>query len=221
MLRSTEALLEAGLVDRLINTHDLKYVFGGTAASRYALVNKSLKKGELIQLKRGLYILNQKYCSKKISLFHLACQMEPHSYISLESSLSYHGWIPEYVTVISSVVHGRRTKSLQTPLGRFHYQCIPTQPFRFLTGVVRVEIDGQPFLIAEPLRALMDYVYEKKIIWVGLDYLTESLRVDIDLLLALDEQHFAAMKTVYRSKRVLLYIEKLKEALYKNEWFNH
>jgi len=209
MLQSTEILIDAGLAAKVFTTSDLKRVLKGTPASRYALVNKALTKGELIQLKRGVYTLNQKYSSYPFSKFYVAAHMVLHSYISLESALSYHGWIPENVMAVSSIVHKGRTKSFTTPLGEFHYHFIPIQPYEFLTGVVRKEYEGQPFLIAHPLRALADYVYEKKIQWRGVDFLTDSLRIDIENLINLTTDDFATIKQVYHSKRVVNFLNKL------------
>lgn len=221
MLKTTEILIQAGLAGKVLTISDLKRVLVGTQSSRYARINKALKKGELIQLKRGVVILNDKYNPKRLSIFHIACQMEPHSYISLESALSYHGWIPEKVTVVSSVTNNGRTKSFETPLGKFHYHFIPTQPYEFLTGISRESIEGQPFLIASPLRALMDYVYEKKLDWEGLGFLTQSLRIDIQQLNQLNQQDFDAIKRVYRSKKVIRYLEKLEGILGDYQSFNY
>lgn len=217
MLKSTEQIIEAGLRETVFTFSDLKPILGGTPASRYALINKALSKGEWIQLKRGAYILNPKYQIQKLSLFHIASQMEPHSYISLESALSHHGWIPENVTVVSSVIGKGRTKILKTPIEEFNFYFIPTNPYEFLTGVLREQFGKQPFLIATPLRALMDMVYEKKLDWMGLDFLTEGLRIDIEHLTQLDQNSFNNIKQVYRSKRVLKFIVNLEAALYHDE----
>lgn len=221
MLKSTEKLIEAGLAGKIITNNDLKRVFDGSPMRRYALVNKALKKGEWIQLRRGMLLLHPKYFTPKLSEYYIASQMEPHSYISLESALSYHGWIPERVTVVSSVIKNGRTKSFETPLGGFIYHFIPIEPYEFLTGVLRENVNNQPFLIASPLRALMDYVYEKKLDWKGLDFLTDSLRIDIEQLIQLSSEDYEAIKQVYRSKRVLTFLVKLKLALKNHESFNY
>jgi len=50
--------------------------------------------------------------------------------------------------------------------------------FEFLGGVSRQTVNGKPFLIAKPLRALADYVYERKVKWIGIDFLLEGLRIE-------------------------------------------
>ncbi len=67
MLKSTAHLLESHLKNHLIRDEDLAYVFKGTSARRYALVNKAIKKGELIRLCRGVYALATKYLSHPFS----------------------------------------------------------------------------------------------------------------------------------------------------------
>jgi hypothetical protein len=57
MLASTEKLKYAGFGERVFTDKDLARFFGGTPARRYGLVNKGLAKGELIRIRRGVYIL--------------------------------------------------------------------------------------------------------------------------------------------------------------------
>jgi hypothetical protein len=64
MLKTTEKLLESHLSGHVFTGFEIAYLFDGTAASRYALINKALKKQELIQLKRDAYILAKKYQPK-------------------------------------------------------------------------------------------------------------------------------------------------------------
>jgi predicted transcriptional regulator of viral defense system len=218
MLKTTEKLIEAGLAAKVFTPSDIKRVLIGTDASRYGLINKALDRGELIQLKRGAYILNPKYYPQKLSSSYIASQMMPHSYISQESALAHHGWIPEKVTVTSSAIHTGRSKTFLTPLGTFNYTFIPVQSHEFLTGVIREEaIDQQPFLIASGIRALTDYCYEKKIAWLGLDYFTDALRIDMQYLKQLSTQDFIDIKRVYSSKRVLYLLTQLEAALQNHE----
>src|SRR5690242_12388615 len=105
-----DKIIEANLTHHLLNEVDLKALLSNTSAARYGLVNKALKKKELIKLRRGLYLLADPYRRQKISKFFLASRLVPYSYISLESALSYHGWVPERVSTVTSVVANGRTK---------------------------------------------------------------------------------------------------------------
>ena len=59
------------------------------------------KAGKLYQLRRGLYVLAPPFQRVKPHPFLVANRMVPGSYVSLQSALSYHGLIPEYVALTS------------------------------------------------------------------------------------------------------------------------
>lgn len=211
-----DKIIEAGFADHIFSDIDLKNLFNGTPAARYGMVNKALKKSELIKIRRGLYILSEKYRHKKLSKFFLASRIVPHSYISLESALSYHGWIPEHVSTVTSVLAFGRTKKFTTYFGDFTFYYLPINKYEFLTGIDRVEeVNNEPFLIASPLRALADLVYIKKIDWQGLDLLINSFRIEREQLMKIQSDHFFEIKKIYRSTRVLKFFDKLSVELKK------
>jgi predicted transcriptional regulator of viral defense system len=212
----TDKIIDASFSDHVLTDTDLNGLLDGTAASRYAMVNKALKTGDLIKLRRGLYILNERYRQNKPSKFYLASRMVPHSYVSLESAMSYYGWIPERVTTVTSVHAGDRTKQFASSFGEFVFYRLLVNEFEFLTDIRRIEeINLQPFFIASPLRALMDFVAIKKIDWKGIEYLTIGLRIELDQLEKINRQDFLELKKVYRSRRALHFLESLKKALNK------
>jgi hypothetical protein len=211
-----DKIIEAGFADQILTDVDLNNLSNVTPAARYGMVNKALKKAELIKIRRGLYLLAEKYRHKKLSKFFLASRIASHSYISLESALSYHGWIPERVSTVTSVLAHRRTKKFTTPFGDFIFYHLPINEYEFLTGINRVEeIKGEPFLLASPLRALADLIYVKKIDWKGLDLLTNSFRIDIEQLIKIKADHFLEIIKIYRSARVLHFLNNLKKELKK------
>lgn len=212
-----DRIIEIGFADRILTDVDLNNLLGGTKAARHGMVNKALKKGELIRIRRGLYLLHEKYRHKKLSKFFLASRIAPHSYISLESALSHHGFIPERVSTVTSVIACGRTKEFVTPFGEFAFHHLPINEYEFLTGVSRVEeIKAEPFLLASPLRAIADIVYIKKIDWSGLSFLTNSLRIELEQLLEISPTHFLEIEKAYRSKRVLHFLNSLKKELKNN-----
>jgi hypothetical protein len=215
MLATTEKLLDKGFKDTVIKEWHFSAIFDGSSARKYALINKALKKGEILRLYRGTYILANKYRSENMSKFFVANKMLSRSYISFETALSYHGWIPERVNVVMNVIAEGRTRSFKTIFGEFEYIKIPINEYEFLTGVFRKELNNKPFLIAGPLRALADYVYIRKIEWSGLDFLLESLRIERESFETLTSQNFDELFPVYNSKRVLNFLENLRKALGK------
>lgn len=211
-----DKIITTALTDHVLTDVDLNALLDGTPAARYGMVNKALKKGDLVKIRRGLYLLADKYRHKKLSSFFLASRITPHSYISLESALSYYNWIPERVTTVTSMLARGRPKKFNTPFGAFTYYLSSVNEYEFLTGVTRIEeIEGEPFLIASPLRALADYIYTKKTDWKDLNYLTEGLRIDLEQLTQITSEQFFEIKKVYRSKRVLFFLNKLQKELKK------
>src|SRR4030066_249642 len=93
----TEKIMETPLVNRVFNDVQSGRVLGGSEARRYGLVNRALQAGELHRVKRGLYVLDDKYRDYPVHPFALAQVFEAGSYISLETALAHHGWIPEAV----------------------------------------------------------------------------------------------------------------------------
>lgn len=216
MMTLIDRLLEANFTDHVLTDIDLNNLLDGTPAARYGMVNKALKKGELIKIRRGLYILAEKYRRKKISKFYLASRIVPHSYVSLESALAYYGWIPERVTLVTNVSACGRTKAFTTPFGEFEFYYFPINEYEFLTQVNRVEeIEDEPFLIASPLRALADLIYVKKLKWQGLKFLTHSLRIEPEQIQKIDGNQFSEIKCIYRSTHVLRFLNNLKRELKK------
>lgn len=215
MLASIEKLIDTGFRDRVIRTDDLYHVFSGSPRRIQSLVYRAMSAGELIRLRRGFYILCSKYRSQKPVSFHLANQMVEESYVSFESALSFHGWIPESVPVVSSAVRSSRSRILETELGRFEYVHVPLGKRDFLALVERVDAGVQSFLVASALRALADMVYERKLQWTGIEFITENLRVDEYELKTLERKNIELVISVFKSNLVRNYMRKLEQELFQ------
>lgn len=204
----------SALRDRVFNERQLSELLGGGDARRYGLVNRALKDGSLIRLKRGVYALAKAHRSAPVHPFAVAQALLPGSYISFESALTYHGWIPEAVLVTASVTPGRKTLEIPaTEFGSFKYHPLAIADYRFLGGVERVTFDKLTAFVARPLRALMDLVALRKVEWSGLDWLTSGMRIDDEALLALTETDFAAVKSVYKHKAVNAFLSELEDVV--------
>ena len=213
MLRFTERLIDEGFSQRLVRESDVAMIFKGTPASRYGLVNKALKKGELIRLCRGVYVLAEKYRTIRLSKFHIAGQIVRLSFVTFESSLAYHGWIPERVETIESAISLGRSRGFETPFGYFQYTRLPTDPFHFLTGVVQRGDETQTFLVAKPLRALVDLAYRSRQTDFTLRYVTEALRIDTNRLEQLTIEDFSSVAKVYKFTHVKRFLASLQKEL--------
>lgn len=200
----------AGLADRIFGERQLGRLLGGGDARRYGLVNRALKDGSLVRIKRGTYVLGQSYRSDPVHPFAVAQSLVPGSYISFESALAHHGWIPEAAFVTASVSPGRKTLHFETSdFGSFSYHPLAIEDYRFLTGVDRVTFGKLTAFVAQPLRALMDLVALRKERWSGIDWLTSGMRIDEDLLLSLRRKDFATLKPVYKHKAVNAFLNAL------------
>ena len=210
----TEQIFKAGLADRPLSASQVDRLLGGSDARRYGQVNRALKAGELIKPRRGLYVLSPVYRKQPLHQFVLAQQMLPGSYVSAESALGFHGWIPESVHTVLSMTHrGKSVTYDHAQLGRFEFRRMTTHTGYFLQSVARHELQQQAALIAEPLRALLDLVYLRKFEWQGLGFLTSGMRIDEQQLRTVTESDIARLKDVYKGKREQAFLTGLQRSL--------
>ena len=113
------------------------------------------KKGLIISLKKGLYILNQNDRKSDIDPNFIANICYEPSYVSLESALNFYGLIPEKVSDITSVTT-LKTARFSNALGNFIYQRIKEAAFR---GFKKLGQGPASFFMAEPEKAVVDFLY--------------------------------------------------------------
>ncbi len=203
-----------GYTDRVLTERQLADAIGGSAARRYGIVNRALKSRNLLRIKRGLYALPAHLRSTPLHPYVVAQALHPGSYVSFESALSFHGWIPEAVRQTASVTPGRKSIDYETEtFGAFTFLPLALQPYQFLVGVERHRLNDATALIASPLRALMDIVAYRKIRWQGVSWITEGLRVDIEQMSGLDPQTFQRLCDVYKHTAARAFANRLYDAL--------
>ncbi len=112
--------------------------------------------GRLLQLRRGLYALAPPFQKVKPHPFLVANRIMRPSYVSLQAALAYHGLIPEYVPMVTSVTTSR-PGLWNTPLGDFEYRHVKVGLF---FGYRMEDLGGgQTALVAAPEKALLDLLY--------------------------------------------------------------
>lgn len=190
----------------LISDTEIEVLLGNSANSRYGVVKRALAKGELLHLRRGLYLLNPSLIKRSEHPFAIAQRMYGPSYISLESALNYHDLIPEAVYGITSVTTKRR-KSFPTPIGVFSYTPLPQA--NFYCDVQREVNDDIAYFIANPWKAICDYVYCHKHDWLGTKPLVEHLRIEIEDLPTLGNLLANILIHYYKSDRIKKFITSL------------
>ncbi len=209
-----QKLVDQGLENRVLTEKQLARVLKGSPQRRYGLVNRALKAGELRRLSRGRYLLADRYRDYPGHPFALAQAFVPGSYVSFETALAYHGWIPEAVYTTACVTPGRKTLLFDPPgFGRFSFHPLAIHTDRLLELVLRTQISQQTMWIAEPLRALIDLVCLRKTPWKGLDWLTQGLRIDEDNLRSIKQNDMEILMLVYKQQRVKSFLNSMAKTL--------
>ena len=174
-------------------------------------IRRALESGDFIRLRRGLYALAPHLRKRPVEAHLVAQDVYGPSYVSLETALSMHGWIPEGV-FSTSCVTSRPSLSIRTPLGYLDYE--RSRQTALFAGVRRRVVPmGDAFCLATPLKALADYVdvYGKD--WTGTDPLTGSLRIEADSLAGLTSADFDELEGVYRERRTARFLAGLRKEL--------
>jgi hypothetical protein len=148
------------------------------------------KRGEIIRLKKGLYVVSDKISRKSLSRELIANHLYGSSYVSLETALAYYGMIPERVYTVRSMTT-KRAKNFTTPFGNFEYQTVPADYFSI--GLRQEIIETRyAFLIATPTKAVCDMIVTTpnlrlQSMRATQTYLLEDLRIDLEAIKNLDE----------------------------------
>jgi hypothetical protein len=186
-----------------ISEMDLSILIGKTDPSRYGIVNRALKEGTLLRVRRGLYLIRVPGRDGLVNAFEIAQTMYGPSVVSLESALSYHGLIPEAVYTTTSITI-KKSYQIETTIGVFSYKRVPCTSF--LLGVQRVD----SFFIASPWRAIADLIMVYKKHWNSFRDMCDDLRIDTYSVLQDEKkvllellQHYPSPKTRSILKRLL------------------
>jgi predicted transcriptional regulator of viral defense system len=168
------------------------------------------RKGLVIRLRKGLYVLNDTDRRITPSRLFLANQLYIPSYVSTEYALHFYDLIPERVADITSV-SSKKPVTFENYFGRFIYQHIKLKAF---TGY-RMLKDENNFnvLIAEPEKALLDYLYLNLSDFSTTDMVIESVRLQhLDSLNQKKLMKFARLfdrdKLMKMTKQLASYIRK-------------
>ncbi|MFH2005635.1 MAG: hypothetical protein ABI333_03500 [bacterium] len=116
-------------------------------------LSRFTRSGKLISLRRGSYILAERYRLIALRPTELAGALYRPSYLSDVWALSYHGLIPESVTELTSVTT-RTPKRFENALGVFSYRNVKQSMF---FGYAPVQISGRRALVADAEKALVDH----------------------------------------------------------------
>lgn len=159
--------------------------------SLYADVKRWLKKGLIVQLKRGFYVTGE-YYGKTVGVEaypeFIANKLCEPSYLSTEYVLQKHGVLTEAVYAFTSVTL-KTKRSFANKMGRFIYRNIKEGLF---DGYEILDKNGFQIKMAMKSKALFDYLYLKLFRTVFFDEkLVASLRLNLDSFSRKDFAEFA------------------------------
>lgn len=160
------------------------------------------RNGDIIRLKRGLYVCSERITGTTLSLELIANRLLTPSYVSMLTALRYYGLIPEAVYLIQSMTT-KESREYETPIGRFVFTHMKADVFN--VGIRNIEESGYSFLIATPEKALCDLIantpslflrYQKE----ALSYLEDDIRFDMDAFFNLNPAIFSQYVAVHGKK---------------------
>lgn len=177
-------------------------------------VSRMEKNGELLRIKKGLFVVSPEIHRMTISNELIANHLYGPSYVSLESALSFYKLIPERVHTVRSVT-SKRSKSYTTPLGTFDYISAPKKYFQ--VGIRQEIVNEQfAFLIASPEKAICDLIVATSGLRIQSVkamqiYLEEDMRMDLSAIENFDLQIIRQCIDSGRKKTELTQLYKLLE----------
>ena len=163
------------------------------------LLSRWMKAGWISSLKKGLYELTYPERQTLPDLY-IANKIYSPSYVSLETALSHYSVIPEVSMAVISV-SPKPTRRFANFHGLFIYRSIQPKAF---CGYGIERHNGFDVLMAEPEKALVDYLYLKTFRSTGFNF--EQERLDRNRILKFNRKKL--------NSYALLYNLNLKEILY-------
>lgn len=121
-------------------------------------IKRAIEKKELIVLKRGVYVTHHFLSAQKAKLdyvFYISSKLLGPSYISRETALQYYGLLTEANNTVITCTSISTTRRFSNRLGVFDYKTMKSSLFIGYNNI-REDFD---FYIAEPYKAIFDYLY--------------------------------------------------------------
>lgn len=154
----------------IFSLQDVRKVFNDFS---YRQLDRWEKKRYLKKVKRGFYCFSAQGANQNF-LFYAANKIYAPSYVSLETALKHYEFIPEEIFQITSV-STRKTTNFETSVGSFGYRQIKPGLY---WGYQLVDFGQQKILLAEPEKAVLDYLYIHPTLKTHEDFL--GMRINVD-----------------------------------------
>lgn len=165
-----------------------------------------VQRGRLIRLKRGVYTSRRNF-----EPLRAAGSIAHPSYVSMETALSFYGFIPEQVHTILSVRDGRPFQHrVEDVLFVYHSQSRDL----FAAGMTSIELRGHRMLFASKEKALLDALSLRKLTTRKLSavdvyrFTLESFRLDEEFIMRqLASSKLKELAGLYRNRAPSLFAE--------------
>lgn len=136
---------------RIFTNREFTRIFNLSSYQAEYFLNQLVEEKLLQRLKRGLYALKTDPPSEQ----EIANALYKPSYISFDYALAYYNLIPEMVYEVTSATT-KPTRLFTTDTLAFGYYTIKTETY---TGYILKQQGERRFYIAEPEKAVVDYLY--------------------------------------------------------------
>ncbi|MFI3239119.1 MAG: hypothetical protein R3Y22_00805 [Bacteroidales bacterium] len=195
----------------------IDYALLGSILSEYRSPRNKVaameRSGDLVRLKRGLYVVSPKVSGRIISSELIANHIYGPSYLSMESALRYYGLIPESVYALRSMTL-KRSKAFENQIGRFDYTFCPADYYSI--GICQHSYNDYTFLIASAEKALCDLInytplLNPRFVKSMSQFLEEDLRLDMDEFYKMDVAIFRDCARVSKKRQDINNLIKLLE----------
>ena len=181
------------------------YGLKNTSVDTY--ISRFLKRKDIFQLKKGLYVSTDFYDKNKDDIsyiFSLANILRAPSYISSLTALQYYNLTTEAIHSVTSVT-AKVTRGYRTKAGNFTYQSIKKELFTDFS-LANGKFD---FFISSPAKALFDLLYFRTRQFRGfrqndlgrIKKMIEELRIDIDEMNKDEREKFYELNKKYFHER--------------------
>ncbi len=144
-----EELLNRGI--RFFTPLEFSRIYQAPSYAVKYFLETQVEKGLFTRLKQGLYTLKTDPPNER----EVANKLYRPSYISFAYALAYYGIIPESPYTVTSATT-KPTRVFNSPSVTFPYYTIKKEAY---TGYILKREGERSFLIAEPEKALVDYIY--------------------------------------------------------------
>lgn len=136
---------------KIFTTRELRFLLEESETAVHRLLWRYEKQGIVVMLKRGLYALKSNYPP----VFQVANRLYAPSYISFDAAMSFYRIIPETIYSVTCATTKITRKFIANGVS-YEYHRIKQQAF---TGYRPIKYDNQIILMAEPEKAVADYLY--------------------------------------------------------------